>query len=284
MNVYRKQDSGDKKEVWTGRVITACIIFVLLLLAVLAFAIVFSKNQQTVYPVEKQTGKPYKSEIKHIDNRKIVVIDAGHGGYDPGALDAKEEISEAEINQQVADELAKMLETRDETVKVVITREPGEFSQPMERATVAKTSNADLFLSLHLNSDELPDVRGFQCFPVPPGRVYHQESYRFAQIITEKVKATSLPVRGTNGIYYTFYVPNGAGGFYKDIFDDGWFDKAIPRREETYGVLEYSGCPSVLIEQWYISNALDMELMNSSEGIQVMAECIYSAVYDYFRQ
>lgn len=220
--------------------------------------------------------------ITTLDQRLVLVIDAGHGGADPGALDATETIQEAIVNQQVADKLLELLRPYEKQVEVILAHTAGQEATSMERANVALQADADLFISLHLNSDWKKTLRGFQCFPVPPGRVHSTKSLEFAQILVENMRETEIPIMGTGGIYYTFYAQQPNGSFVKEIYDSGWFNHDEPRRDETFGVLESSGCPSVLVEQWYISNQEDMQLFCNQAGIEKMADRLFQSIFQYF--
>lgn len=217
-----------------------------------------------------------------LDMRPVLVLDAGHGGEDPGALDAGLTISEAEINQQVANRVEKLLQYHMDELNVLQSHPAGEAATTEQRAKLASQENADLLLSLHLNSDWGSNVRGFQCFSVPPGRVHYQESMRFSEIIIENMKNTDAEIMGTCGIYYAFYYQTDSGDYLKDIYDSGWFDHEQPRQDETFGVLEYAGCPAVLVEQWYISNPADMQLFYTEDGMDTMAWNLYLSVCEYF--
>ncbi len=220
--------------------------------------------------------------ISVLDRRPVLVLDAGHGGSDPGALDASETVQEAVITQQVVDKLLERLGQNEKELQVITAHPAGQEATSMQRANVALEADADLLISLHLNSDRNKNLRGFQCFPLPPGRVNYNKSMEFAQILVENMQETEIPIMGTAGIYYTFYVQQPNGSFIKEIYDSGWFNHDEPRREESFGVLEYSGCPAVLVEQWYISNQEDMQLFCNDEGIEKMADRLYQSICQYF--
>lgn len=80
----------------------------------------------------------------------VIVIDAGHGGHDPGALGVK--TNEKTINLAIARRLGDMLKTTFPDVKVVYTRSTDVFVKIRDRMQIAKDANADLFISIHCNS------------------------------------------------------------------------------------------------------------------------------------
>ncbi|MGB3616533.1 MAG: N-acetylmuramoyl-L-alanine amidase, partial [Catalinimonas sp.] len=81
---------------------------------------------------------------------KTIVIDAGHGGKDPGTHG--DNTREKEIALQVALQLGRIIQENMPDVKVVYTRKDDTFVELSERAAIANRSNADLFISIHCNS------------------------------------------------------------------------------------------------------------------------------------
>ena len=79
-----------------------------------------------------------------------VVIDAGHGGKDPGARGAN--VNEKEINLAVALKLGRLIENNAEDVRVIYTRKTDRFIELDERANIANRNKADLFVSIHTNA------------------------------------------------------------------------------------------------------------------------------------
>ena len=108
-----------------------------------------------------------------------IVIDAGHGGSDPGARGV---VQESEMTAATAEALNAWLE-RDPNYIPLTTRESyGSTAKPAERAAAANAQDPDLLLSVHGNSaPEGSSAAGFECYPAVPGRAYHQESYLFCK-------------------------------------------------------------------------------------------------------
>ena len=90
-----------------------------------------------------------------------IVIDAGHGGHDPGSLGEK--IREAELVLDVALRLEKLLK-QEASVDVVMTRRTDTFVELEERTRIANRQNADLFLSIHANSSRRKTAQGIETF------------------------------------------------------------------------------------------------------------------------
>ena len=83
------------------------------------------------------------------DKLDVVVLDAGHGGHDPGALGSR--AKEKDIALAIALKLGEYIEKNIPGVKVIYTRKKDEFVELHERADIANRNHADLFISIHAN-------------------------------------------------------------------------------------------------------------------------------------
>ena len=91
---------------------------------------------------------------------RTVVIDAGHGGKDPGALGKTRNVHEKHIVLAVAKKFGEKIQTSCPDVKVVYTRTDDRFLGLHDRAMVARRNNADLFISIHCNGSSSPEAKG----------------------------------------------------------------------------------------------------------------------------
>lgn len=207
-----------------------------------------------------------------------VVIDSGHGGEDPGALDVTGTIFEADVNRAITDEFIQLL-MADGRARVVETHQPGENPGINERAAIGWENNADLFLSLHLNSGgDNHDVRGFMLFPPNPWSPYHGQSTVAARMISEQMTGIGAIPYEYDGLYYLcFYAGENMAFFPSAEYQNG----ELPVYGPTFGVVEYANTPALLIEQWFITNAQDMEQFNNPAGIQAMAGALYRGTMNY---
>jgi len=102
------------------------------------------------------------SPVERIAGPARVVIDPGHGGYDPGARDASGRFAEKDLALAIAILLARELEARG--VSVAMTRETDTFLSLPERTRLADRDDADLFVSVHLNSSPNPRTSGIEVY------------------------------------------------------------------------------------------------------------------------
>ena len=107
--------------------------------------------------------------VRGADRKFVLVIDAGHGGRDAGALGKYSK--EKNINLNVALAFGKYVERNNPDVKVVYTRKTDVFVPLYERAEIANRNKADLFISIHTNALERGRIaRGFETYTLGDGR------------------------------------------------------------------------------------------------------------------
>lgn len=176
---------------------------------------------------------------------KVVVIDPGHGGKDPGTMgDGLRTAAEKDLNLMIAKELAQQLKSRG--AKVVLTRASDSFVELDDRALVAEKYKADLFVAIHVNSNPDSSRTGTVVYT---SREPSQRS-RWAAI------AINWALTGS-GI--------------ESCTDEG-----------NYKVLVLHGKPAVLIECGYLTNFADCKRLNTSSYRSKLAGAIANGVGNYF--
>lgn len=136
--------------------------------------LVLEEEQVSAIPAPVPLGRANMSiaqgvvDVTNEINVKTVVVDAGHGGHDVGAVGARG-IMEKDVNLGVARELRRYLE-RNSDLEVVLTREKDEYLELADRAEVANSNDGDLFLSLHCNSWFNDGARGLETYFLSPAR------------------------------------------------------------------------------------------------------------------
>lgn len=139
--------------------------------------------------IREPEPEPDEPDEPAIDDRpsgqRLIVIDAGHGGNDPGATSPFSRTTEKELNLIIAKKLERRLKALD--YKVVMTRTDDTLIGLYDRAGRANALGADVFLSIHFNASTKQDPNGIEMLYVPDGR----DSQNFAQLLqNEVVKAT----------------------------------------------------------------------------------------------
>ncbi len=203
----------------------------------------------------------------------VIAIDPGHGGIDTGALALAKEFM---VIDTTAAYLYDMLD-RDPDFIPIFTRTDTD-PDSKQRAAVANSAGACLLISLHANSDSHRSSRGFECFPAPPGKNNHTESLKFATLIASGMQNQGHKLRGESatGVKYAYY-----SGSKKIIVDSS---DTKQRSLPSFGILEKSRCPAVLVEQCFITNHRDVENWATETGCKKAAQIYYTAIKDYFAQ
>ncbi|SHM26779.1 N-acetylmuramoyl-L-alanine amidase [Caldanaerovirga acetigignens] len=174
---------------------------------------------------------------------KIIVIDPGHGGSDPGAVYAG--VYEKDLNLDIAMRLKKLLE--ESGARVLMTRESDIYVSLYTRADIANQVGAHLFVSIHNNSSTNTSTSGTMTLYYPS-----PEKKEFAQILHKAVVETlGLP------------------------------DLGLSERPNLV-VTRETKMPSALVEVAFMSNARDLELLKTDEFKQKAAEGIYKGILRYF--
>jgi N-acetylmuramoyl-L-alanine amidase len=235
---------------------------------------------------------PLSSQSLPAEDQWVVVIDAGHGGKDPGAVGAKGK--EKHINLAVALKTGKYISDNLKDVKVIYTRTDDTYPGLAERAEVANKNKADLFISIHSNA--LTDKR-----------LYGAETYVLGQTMDEanlQVAMKENSVITLESDYQTKYEgfdPNSAESYI--IFSlmqntylkqstefatlvQGQFRDRVGRRDRGvrqagFVVLWRTTMPSVLVELGYITNPEEEKFLMSEQGQDYLASAIYRAFRDY---
>lgn len=202
-----------------------------------------------------------EDEVPRID-RATIVLDAGHGGTEPGAL-GPNGLEEKEVNLDVTQQVAQQL--RDAGVDTVVTRTgDGHFITLRTRAEIATALDPKAFVSIHHNSAELPasDVPGTEAYFA----VGSEDSERLGQWLHQDVVAALTP------------------------FDVEWQRSddntgAMFRQGENgdyYGILRYSRpVPAAIIEAAFISHAPEADFLRTPEARTAEAGGITTAIRRY---
>jgi N-acetylmuramoyl-L-alanine amidase len=177
-----------------------------------------------------------------------VWVDAGHGGYDPGAV-GPSGLREKDITLAVTKRIASLLEGKGYAVGV--TRNKDEYVSLGEVCRRANTFGADIFVSVHCNAAEVPTAHGVETFHHPTSR----KGIQLARLIqAELVAATGRRDRCK---------PDGA-------------------KYANFYVLKHTAMPAVLTEIGFISNPEEEELLASEDYQRKCAEAIVRGIDAYF--
>ena len=222
---------------------------------------------------------------------KTVVIDAGHGGHDPGAVSKQSKLSEKQINLDLALRLGARIQKEYPDVKVIYTRKTDKFVELAERGNIANRNHADLFISIHVNSAKSTAASGTETFVMGTDKsssnmeVCKREN---SVILLEDDYSTTYEGFDPNNpeSYIIFNLMQNAH-FEQSIafaalvqqhfIENGPIKKSRGVRQAPLMVLWRTTMPSVLIEVGFLSNANDRTSLNQAANRQKIAQDIYEA-------
>ncbi|MDO4702614.1 N-acetylmuramoyl-L-alanine amidase [Tannerella sp.] len=225
----------------------------------------------------------------------IVVIDAGHGGKDPGAKGVK--TNEKTINLAVALKLGNLISAGHNDVQVIYTRKTDKFVELSERANIANRHKADLFISIHTNSlkKKNTSVKGAETYTL--GLAKTQENLEVAMLENSVILLEDNYMQRYEGFdpnssesYIIFeFMQNKhmeqSVSFASEIQKEFVSARRVNRgvRQAGFLVLKATSMPSVLVELGFISNREEERYMHSTEGQNRLAKAIYNAFSRYKR-
>ena len=221
----------------------------------------------------------------------VVVIDAGHGGKDPGAIGVSG-VREKDVNLGVALKLGKMIEQKMPGVKVVYTRKDDRFIELYMRGKIANENNGKLFISIHCNSlaQKPSTTRGFEVYLLRPGRT--KRAIEIAETENSVIHYEDNPERYqelTDENFILVSMAHSAYMRYSEKFSDVMTQKwqqytKIPSRgvkQAGFYVLVGASMPSVLVETGFLTNREDEAYLKSSNGQQEVANALFNSVLSY---
>ena len=227
----------------------------------------------------------------------IVVIDAGHGGHDSGAVGVNAQ--EKNINLAVAKLLGNKIENGIDNVKVVYTRTTDKFISLQQRANIANKAGGDLFISIHVNSVDIntvgrENVAGASVFTL--GLHKSEDNLAVAKRENAVMKLENDYTTTYSGFdpsstesYIIFEMNQNkhmlqsiefAGNVQKELVKTaGRSDRGV--RQAGFWVLWATSMPSILVELDFICNPTQEAFLSSSEGEEKLATSIYNAFFKY---
>ena len=255
------------------RLLTICIAFVLS----------FSFN---IIVLGQNTGKI-----------STIVIDAGHGGKDPGALGKKS--MEKDIALSVALKTGRYIEQNLPGVKVVYTRKTDKFVELHKRGKIANEAEADLFISIHCNANPSRSPYGAETYALG---VEDKRTKRNMEVAMTENAAIMLE-ENQEDLYDGFNASSPESYIGLTLFQSEHlaqsldlanriqqqFKNRVGRKDRGvhqagFLVLWRTAMPSVLVELGYLSNSTEEAFLKSEKGQTYMASAIYRAVKEYKRE
>jgi N-acetylmuramoyl-L-alanine amidase len=235
------------------------------------------------------TGSSFSQEKTSI---RKVVIDAGHGGNDPGAMGRK--AKEKNITLAIALKLGNLIKNNLQDVDVVFTRDTDVFVELFQRAEIANRNKADLFISIHCNANPSRVFQGAETYVMGLHKSKQNleiSKLENAAILMEPDYLTRYDGfdPGSDESYITFTLfqnayLNQSTEFAAEVQNElkdrvGMDDRGV--RQAGFLVLYKTTMPAVLIETGFLSNPVEESYLMSSAGQDHIANAIFRALNTY---
>jgi len=236
---------------------------------------VYHKGKILLPPnLDKLISKRLVVSFKPVFELKTIVVDPGHGGKDPGAVSCRG-FYEKKLNLIVAGYLKQELERKG--FKVIMTRNSDKYLSLGQRTRIAKKYNADLFISIHANSNRSAKVKGAEIYYLLPSRLNSREravklarsGSFYGKNLNSDIKTIlwdlliaknyALSVEISNILYFSF----------KNL---GFSVK--PPKQAPFHVLRFAYVPSVLVEMGYLSNSYEEKALRKKHYQKQIAQAI----------
>ena len=224
----------------------------------------------------------------------VVVIDAGHGGTDPGAVGRITQ--EKDLNLSVSLLAGEMIKKAYPEVEVLYTRDTDVFIPLQKRADFVNKNNANLFICVHTNASPIPSARGAETFVLGTDKLERNLDVAMRENAVIKLESDYQTK-------YHGFDPNSVDSYIMfELMQNQYLDQSLSYasllqqqfasakrgdrgvRQAAFWVLLKSACPSVLVEMGFISNGEEEKFMASESGQTKIAQTICDAFGPFYRK
>lgn len=251
---------------------------------------------KTSYSVKVPLGKPLdnvslpKIHGPNDRSRPLVVIDAGHGGHDPGAISPHGSQREKNITLAIARAIRDRL-VAGGRVRVALTRDSDKFLVLQERYGIARRLDADLFISIHADSAGSEQASGATVYTLSEV-ASDREASKLAARENKADIINGVNLGGATHDVSSILIDltqretmNISSDFAKLLYREGSRQmnfRQVPHRFASFVVLKAPDTPSILFETGYLSNENDVAFLSSRSGQTKVADGVASAIETHF--
>ena len=240
----------------------------------------------------KITKKITKPEVvTPIQNQKIILVDAGHGGEDSGAI-GKNRSKEKDVNLAIAKKLVAII-NKNKNLKAVLTRS-GDYYVPLtKRITIAQKEKATMFISIHADAVESPVAKGASVYTLSEkgNNSKLAKQLETSQNVVDQFGGVESVIDSDQflkNILKDFSRKdrdmqsfNLANEIIKQLEKIGPIHKKVPQKAN-FVVLKSPSIPSVLVETAFISNPTQEKRLTNSKQQTKIAQSIYQGILKYY--
>ncbi|MDR3124356.1 MAG: N-acetylmuramoyl-L-alanine amidase [Endomicrobium sp.] len=238
--------------------------------------------------VDDTQTMPTMSYKKPTKNKKNIVLDAGHGGEDPGAIGVNG-TKEKDVNLAIVQELKSILDN-DNDYEVILTRKDDTFIPLAERTNIANEHNADLFISIHCNANLNKNANGFEIYFLSE-KATDSEAAATAVLENSVLELEGKPNKKRALLQEMLWsmtaneYMNASSELSAFILEKMPLRLKIPNRgikQASFYVLRGAQMPSVLVECAFLSNYAEEAKLNTRRFRAAIADSIYEGIVKYY--
>lgn len=231
----------------------------------------------------------YKEQRIMLSNIKKIIVDAGHGGKDPGTT-GKRGLREKDVNLDIAKRLSKLLKA--DGVEVVMTRSSDNFISLERRVEISNNSDADLFVSVHSNANRVRSMNGLEVYYISPNTSDTKRALYCAQNAKLRLDSACFASSPTLNLKATLWdmihTSNRAESvrLARDVClvtENNLNTKVLGIKGAPFYVLKGARMPAILVETGFLSNANEERMMKNAYYRQQIAESIEQGIQRYAR-
>lgn len=226
-----------------------------------------------------------------------VVIDAGHGGEDPGAISKDKKTKEKDLTLSIAKLTGKYIKEAHPSVKVVYTRTTDKFVTLNDRAAIANRNQANLFISIHINSVDSKQPDGFSAHILGESSHKDRDLFAYNMNVCKKENSVILLEEDYSTKYQGFDPDDPESFIFFHLMQNAFYEQSLlfaadvneqmtktsgyshnrGIHQDPFYVLWKTTMPAVLIEAGFISNSGDLAVMTTDKGKENIAKSIADA-------
>lgn len=231
---------------------------------------------------------------------KTVVIDAGHGGKDPGAVSADKITYEKSLTLDIAKKLAEKIRKAYPEVSVRMTRSDDSFVSLDSRAVKANDLDAQLFISIHINSCKSTSPNGYSIHVLGQSSHSKKDLFAYNMDVCKRENSVILLEDDYTTRYQGFNPADPESFIFMQLMQNAYLEQSLRFSQTVYDCLEggpikngrgiwqnpfyvlwKTAMPAVLIELGFLSNPEDLAVLRSSEAREQLAGRVFSAFVQY---
>ena len=229
-----------------------------------------------------------------------VVIDAGHGGKDAGAVSKDKKTFEKTLTLDISKRFATLIQRAYPEVKVVLTRETDDFVALNERAVRANKAGANVFISIHINSATSTTPNGYSVHILGQSSVKDRDLFAYNMDVCKRENSVILLEDDYNAKYQGFDPNDEESYIFMQLMQNAHLEQSLllasviseklkggPIKadrgiwQNPFYVLWKTAMPAVLVEIGFISNSVDLATLRTPEQRQIIAKRLFEAFKDY---